>query len=150
MFMLPSSVPRRRDTGSMGERAELIRRIYGFDWVRSRREGFGELGSLVTEDFDSQLSPELGERVLSGVQGLEMFVEAVEQDFSEFRYDADEVEEIGDERVLVLGRITARARATGMPLSGEFGHIWTVRDGRAAHVEAHRNHGQARRAAAPG
>ena len=136
----------------MGERAKLIRRIYGFDWatVRSRREGFGELGSLVTEDFDSQLSSELGERVLSGVQGLEMFVEAVEQDFSEFRYDADEVEEIGDERVLVLGRITARARATGMPLSGEFGHIWTVRDGRAAHVEAHRNHGQARRAAAPG
>ncbi len=136
----------------MGYRAELIRRIYGFDWatVRSRREGFGELGSLVTEDFDSQLSSELGERVLSGVQGLEMFVEAGEQDFSEFRYDADEVEEIGDDRVLVLGRIAARARATGMPLAGEFGHIWTVRDGRAAHVEAHRDHGEARRAAVPG
>jgi ketosteroid isomerase-like protein len=136
----------------VGDRAELIRRIYGFDWatVRSRRKGFGELGSLVTEDFDSQLSPELGERVLSGVQGLEMFVEAVEQDFSEFRYDAHEVEEIGDDRVLVLGRISARARATGMPLSGEFGHIWTVRDGRAAHVEAHRDHDEARRAAAPG
>ncbi len=136
----------------MGERADLIRRIYGFDWatVRSRREGFAELGSLVTDDFDSQLSPELGERVLSGVQGLEMFVEAVEEDFSEFSYEADEVEEIGDNRVLVLGRILARARATGMPLSGEFGHIWTVRDGRAAHVEAHRDHDEARRAAAPG
>ena len=136
----------------MGERADLIRRIYGFDWatVRSRREGFAELGSLVTEEFDSQLSPELGERVLSGVRGLEMFVEAVEQDFSEFRYDADEVEEIGHDRVLVLGRISVRARATGMPLSGEFGHIWTVRDGRAAHVEAHRDHGVARRAAVPG
>ena len=136
----------------MGERADLIRRIYGFDWatVRSRREGFAELGSLVTEDFDSQLSPELGERVLSGVQGLEMFVEAVEEDFSEFSYEADEVEEIGDNRVLVLGRIVARARATGMPLSGEFGHIWTVHDGRAAHVEAHRDYDEARRAAAPG
>jgi ketosteroid isomerase-like protein len=134
----------------VGERAELIRRIYGFDWatVRSRREGFGELGSLVTEDFDSQLSPELGERVLSGVQGLEMFVEALEQDFSEFRYDAEEIEELGDDRVLVLGRIAACARATGMPLSGDFGHIWTVRDGRASHVEAHRDHRKAREAAA--
>ena len=134
----------------MGERAELIRRIYGFDWatVRSRRDGFDQLSLLVTEDFDSQLSPELGERVLAGVQGLEMFVEAVETDFSEFRYDAGEVEELGDERVLVLGQIFARARATGMPLGGEFGHIWTVRDGRAAHVEAHRDHRKAREAAA--
>ena len=133
----------------MGERADLIRRLYGFDWatVGSRREGFEELRPLVTEDFDSQLSPELGERVLSGVQGLEMFVEAVEQDFSEFRYDADEIDEIGDDQVLVLGRIVAKARATGMPVYGEFGHIWTVRDGRASHVEAHRDRDQARRAA---
>jgi ketosteroid isomerase-like protein len=130
----------------VGDRADLIRRIYGFDWatVRSRREGFAQLGSLVTEDFDSQLSPELGERVLSGVQGLEMFVEALEQDFSEFRYEADALEELGDDRVLVLGRIVARGRATGMPLSGDFGHIWTVRDGRASHVEAHRDHDLAR------
>jgi ketosteroid isomerase-like protein len=134
----------------VGERADLIRRIYGFDWsaIRSRREGFDELRSLVTDDFDSQLSPELGERVLSGVHGLEMFVEAIEQDFSEFRYQADEVQEVGDDEVLVLGRIIAKARATGMPLSGEFGHIWTVRDGLASHVEAHRDHQEARNAAA--
>jgi len=127
----------------------LIRRIYGFDWagIRSRREGFAELGGMVSHDFESQLSPELGERVLSGVQGLEMFVDAVEQDFSEFHYDADELEEIGDDQVLVLGRILARARATGMPLSGEFGHIWTVRDGLATHVEALRDQDEARRAA---
>ena len=134
----------------MGERADLIRRIYGFDWaaIRSRREGFDQLGEMVTPEFESRLSPELGERVLAGVQGLEMFVEAVEQDFSEFQYDAEELDEVGEDQVLVLGRISARARATGMPLSGEFGHIWTVHDGRAARVEAHRDRDEARRAAA--
>lgn len=133
----------------MGERADLIRRIYGFDWatVRSRREGFDQLSALVADSFASQLSPELGERVLAGVEGLELFVEAVEQDFSEFRYDADEIEEIGDDRVLVLGRIFARGRATKMPLSGDFGHIWTVRDGHASHVEAYRDRDRAREAA---
>jgi len=133
----------------MGERADLIRRIYGFDWVgiRSRREGFGELEEMVTPEFESLLSPELGERVLTGVQGLAMFAEAAEQDFSEFRYDADEFEELGDDQVLVLGTIAAKARATGMPLSGEFGHVWTVHDGRAARVEAHRDRDEARRAA---
>jgi ketosteroid isomerase-like protein len=136
----------------VGERADLIRRLYGFDWatVGSRREGFEKLRPLVTDDFDSQLSPELGERVLSGVQDLEMFVEAIEQDFSEFRYVADEFEEIGNDQVLVLGRIFAKARATGMPLHGEFGHIWTVRDGCASHVEAHRDRDEARKAAGAG
>jgi hypothetical protein len=35
----------------MGERADLIRRIYGFDWatVRSRRDGFGELRGMVSD-----------------------------------------------------------------------------------------------------
>jgi ketosteroid isomerase-like protein len=123
--------------------------MYGFGWaaIRSRREGFDELRAMVSPDFESQLSPELGERVLTGVQGLEMFVEAVEQDFREFQYDADQLEEIGDDQVLVLGRIFARARATGMPLFGEFGHIWTVRDGLATRVEAHRDRKEARKAA---
>jgi ketosteroid isomerase-like protein len=101
----------------------------------------------VAPDFESRLSQELGDRVLSGVQGLEVFVEALEQDFSEFHYDADEFVEVGDDEVLVLGKIFARARATGMPLYGEFGHIWTVRDGLAARVEAHRDHEDARKAA---
>jgi ketosteroid isomerase-like protein len=132
----------------MGTRGDLIRRMYGFDWagIRSRREGFDELRAMVSPDFESQLSPELGERVLTGVKGLEMFVEAVEQDFREFQYDADQLEEIGDDQVLVLGRIFARARATGMPLFGEFGHIWTVRDGLATRVEAHRDRKEARKA----
>jgi ketosteroid isomerase-like protein len=133
----------------MGTRGDLIRRMYGFDWagIRSRRQGFDELRAMVSPDFESQLSPELGERVLAGVKGLEMFVEAVEQDFREFHYDAEQLEEIGDDQVLVLGRIFARARATGMPLFGEFGHIWTVRDGLATRVEAHRDREQARKAA---
>ena len=132
----------------MGEHADLIRRIYGFDWatVGSRREGFAELRAVVAPDFESRLSHELGDRVLTGVGGLEVFVEALEQDFSEFHYDGDEFLEVGDDGVLVLGRIFAKARATGMPLYGEFGHIWTFRDGLAARVEAHRDRDEARRA----
>ncbi len=133
----------------MASRSDLIRRIYGFDWatVGSRREGFAELRDVVAPDFESRLSHELGDRVLTGVGGLEVFVEALEQDFSEFHYDGDEFVEIGDDGVLVLGRIFAKARATGMPLYGEFGHIWTVRDGLAARVEAHRDRDEARKAA---
>jgi hypothetical protein len=60
-------------------------------WVRlgSRRTGFAELREVVAPDFESRLSPELGERVVTGVEGLEVFVEALEQDFSEFTYEAN-------------------------------------------------------------
>jgi ketosteroid isomerase-like protein len=128
---------------------DLIRRMYGFDWASlgTRRTGFAELREVVAPDFESRLSPELGERVVTGVEGLEVFVEALEQDFSEFTYEADEFIDAGEDQVLVLGRIFAKARASGMPLYGEFGHIWTVRDGRAARVEAHRDHDEARKAA---
>jgi len=139
----------RRDTAAVTSRTDLIRRIYGFDWatVGSRRKGFAELRDVVALDFESRLSQELGDRVLSGVEGLEMFVEALQQDFSEFHYDADDFLEVGDDGVLVLGRIFAKARATGMPLYGEFGHIWTVRDGLAARVQAHRDQDEARKVA---
>jgi ketosteroid isomerase-like protein len=131
----------------MGEGdVELVRRIYGFDWVTvgSRREGFSELSDLVRPDFTSKLSPELRERVIEGVPALLEFTQALEQDFSEFRYDADEYVDGEDGNVVVLGSIHAIARSSRMPLSGEFGHVWEIRDGKAASVTAYRDHDEAR------
>ena len=125
---------------------ELVWRIYGFDWVGvgSRREGFEELADLVNEDFSSQLSPELGERVMTGVGALRDFTVALESDFSEFRYDADEIIAAEDGMVVVLGTIQASGRSSRMPLSGEFGHVWSIRDGKASTVTAYREHATAR------
>lgn len=126
----------------MGESdVDLVRSIYGFDWatVGSRRVGFVELEALVTEDFTSQLSPELGGRAVAGVGALQEFTQALESDFSEFRYDGDEFILGEDGRVIVLGTIHACGRASRMPFSGDFGHVWTIRDGPAAAVTAYRD-----------
>ena len=128
---------------------ELVRRIYGFDWVGvgSRRAGFGELVGLVSSGFQSRLSPELGERLVEGVEGLAEFSQALEEDFSEFRYEADEFVQAAGGRVVVLGTIRATGRLSRMPLGGEFGHVWTIEDGRAAGVSAFRDRESARREA---
>jgi ketosteroid isomerase-like protein len=134
----------------MGEQdVDLVRRIYGFDWVGigSRREGFAELQDLVSSDFNSSLSPELGSRVVTGVRGLQEFTQALEEDFSEFRYDPADVIPCADGRVVVLGHIHAQGRSSRMPLGGEFGHVWTLRDGKAATVAAYRDWETARREA---
>jgi hypothetical protein len=134
----------------MGEGdVELVRRIYGFDWVGigARREGFTELAGLVSPGFRSRLSPELGDRIVEGVEGLKKLTLALEEDFSEFRYDADEFIEAGRGTVVVLGTIHAQGRSSRMPLSGEFGHIWQLEDGKAAAVSAYRDRESARQEA---
>lgn len=53
-----------------------------------------------------------------------------EEWWENFKADPDEVIGLGDD-VVVLGRYTARAKATGAPLDVPFAHVWRFRDGRA-------------------
>jgi ketosteroid isomerase-like protein len=87
-------------------------------------------------DVQAQISPEVGERTLHGLEGFAVFVEGLEEDFSEFRYQAEEFEELSPEQLVVSGHIQARGRRSNMPLTASFGHLWTLRDGKAVSVEA--------------
>lgn len=123
----------------MGEsNVELVRHLYGFDWIGigSREEGFDDLAKRMDPEFRARVSPELGDRELQGVDGVENFVDALEEDFEAFRYEPEQITEAGEDRVVVWGTIFARGRNSKMPLTSEFGHVWTVRDGTALRVEA--------------
>ena len=91
-------------------------------------------------DVQARVSPEVGDRTLHGLEGFAVFVEGLEEDFSEFRYHAEKLDEVSPEQVLVTGRIEARGRRSNMPLTAPFGHLWTLRDGRAVRVEARVRH----------
>jgi len=127
---------------------ELVERIYGFDWaaVGTRTQGFERLRELVADDFESRMSDEVGGRTV-GVDGLAQFVEALEQDFSEFHYEAEEFLPAGDDTVVVAGRIRCVGRASKVPLSQEFGHVWRLEGESPKRVEAHMSRGDALRAA---
>jgi ketosteroid isomerase-like protein len=123
----------------MAERnADLIRSVYGFNWaaVDDRGRGLAAAGIVMAPDVQARVSPEVGDRTLHGLEGFAMFVEGLEEDFSEFRYRAEKFDEVSPEQVLVTGEIQARGRRSNMPLTAPFGHLWTLRDGRAIRVEA--------------
>jgi SnoaL-like domain len=115
-----------------------LRAVYGIDWaaVEPRRRGLAAAAELMAPDVEARMSPEVADRVLHGVSDFAVFVEGLEEDFSEFRYDADDVAEIGSGRYVVTGVIRARGRRSKMPLSAAFRHEWTFRDGIAQRVEA--------------
>jgi ketosteroid isomerase-like protein len=128
-----------RDTGLVpGGNADLIRSVYGFNWaaVRDRGEGLAAARAVMSDDVEARISPEVGERTLSGVDDFATFVQGVEEDFSEFRYQAEQFEELSPEQLAVSGQIVARGRKSNMPLSAPFRHVWTIRDGRATQVRA--------------
>jgi hypothetical protein len=130
------------------ENVEALRRIYDFDWagVGTRSGGFERLRAFVSDDFRSRMSDELGGRTV-GIDALAVFVEALEQDFSEFHYLGEEYLPAGDDRVVVAGRITCVGRASKVPLSQEFGHVWTLDGKHATRMEAHMSRADALRAA---
>ena len=134
----------------MGEQnLEVVRSLYGFDWIGigSRERGFEELQALMDPDFRARVSPELGDRELQGMQGMTNFIDALEQDFDEFRYVGDRFTEAAEGKVVVSGRILARGRASKMPLVSEFGHLWSLRDGRVLRVAAFLDRAAAEQAA---
>jgi ketosteroid isomerase-like protein len=119
--------------------SEFIRSIYGFNWasVRGRETGLSRLGLLVHPEFQSKLSEEVGGRTVSGTEELRDFGHALEQDFEELTYEARELHDAPDGRVVVVGRIYGRGRSSGLPLAGEFGHVWSFKDGQVVSVDAY-------------
>jgi ketosteroid isomerase-like protein len=118
------------------DNAELVRAVYGFNWaaVAERKEGLAASATLLAADAEARVSSDVGERTLRGVDGFAVFVLGLEQDFSEFRYEAEDFAEPAADRVVVTGTIRARGRASKMPLSAPFAHIWTMNGGRAVSV----------------
>jgi ketosteroid isomerase-like protein len=117
---------------------DRLRAVYNIDWtaVGARNQGLNAAAEIMAPDVKAQISPEVGDRVLDGVGDFATFIEGLEEDFSEFRYVANEVAETGQGDYVVTGVIHARGRQSNMPLSAPFRHEWTFRDGRAQRVEA--------------
>jgi ketosteroid isomerase-like protein len=139
MLRQPSTTERPGYFRKMTERnASLIRGLYGFNWaaVDDRGRGLAAARGVMAPDVQARVSPEVGDRTLHGLEGFAVFVEGLEEDFSEFRYQADTIEEVSPDEVLVTGHIDARGRRSNMPLTAPFAHIWTLRDERVVSVEA--------------
>jgi uncharacterized protein len=106
--------------------------------VRSSYEAFGRGdvdGALAMMDGEIEWHQAQGLPHGGIYRGLEAVRAAVfdpldEEWWEDFRADPDEVIGLGDD-VVVLGRYTARAKATGAPLDVPFAHVWRFRDGRA-------------------
>lgn len=71
-----------------------------------------------------------------GVQGLREWAEAVDSTFDGFRIELLDLREVDGERALLVIRLTATAKASGVPIDTQVGQVWTWRNAKMWRNEA--------------
>jgi ketosteroid isomerase-like protein len=120
------------------ENVELVRRIYdAWDREQSARD-------FIAEDVE-YVNPSYA--VEPGIRRGRGSFRVVRETYEDFMIHIEEIVDAGRDAVLVLARYTASGRGSGVPLEGEHGYVWTVRDGQAVRFQWFQSHGEAYQAA---
>ena len=120
------------------ENVELVRRIYdAWDREQSARD-------FIAEDVE-YVNPSYA--VEPGVRHGRASFRVVRETYEDFMIQIEEIVDAGGDDVLVLARYTASGRGSGVPLEGEHGYVWTVRDGQAVRFQWFQSHQEAYEAA---
>jgi ketosteroid isomerase-like protein len=116
------------------ENVELIRRIYDL-W--SREESARDLIAEDVEYVNPSYAVEPGTR-----HGRKSFA-MVRDTYEDFKVRVERFLDTDGDDVVVLARYTASGRGSGVPLEGEHGYVWTVRDGQAVRFQWFQSHREA-------
>jgi ketosteroid isomerase-like protein len=120
------------------ENVELVRRIYdAWDREVSARD-------FIAEDVE-YVNPSYA--VEPGIRHGRASFRVVRETYEDFMIQIEEILDAGGDDVLVLARYTASGRGSGVPLEGEHGYVWTVRDGQAVRFQWFQSHREAYEAA---
>jgi len=108
------------------------------------REGFEALSSgdeerilaFADPDFETVVPPSLSAEpdTYRGHEGILRYFAAFDGTMDEVCFHADRLWDAGDQ-VVVLARLTARGKTTGIPVEQRIAQVWTIRDGRALRAQ---------------
>jgi ketosteroid isomerase-like protein len=73
--------------------------------------------------------------VYRGAEGFKAFLKDMNEEWEGFHIEPDEFREIDDQRVLVLGRLLGRGKASGMDFEAPAAWVCELRDGKVAKVQ---------------
>jgi ketosteroid isomerase-like protein len=117
---------------------ELIRRIYDI-WARGE-----SARDLIAEDVE-YVNPSYA--VEPGTRRGRKSFSVVRDTYEDFNVRVERFVDAGGDDVVVFARYTASGRGSGVPLEGEHGYVWTVRDGQAVRFHWFQSHREALEAA---
>ena len=112
---------------------ELVRAV----WEAWERGDTDAVLSFIDPDVEwlTAIERGLAGGVYHGHQGMRENWNLWRTEFDDFSIQADEIRDLGDERVLTLARIQFRGRASGIMVESELALLMTIRDGKIVHSE---------------
>ena len=124
------------------ENVETVKRL--IDAFNKRDvDAFAE---ITTPDFEWTTSMAAVEgEIFWGREGIDTYFGRMKESWDEFLALADEYRDLGD-RVLWLGRLEARGRSSGVPVSAPLDILYDLRDGKISRMHSYLDHGEALRA----
>src|SRR5215203_5446684 len=114
------------------ENIEVVRRVYDL-WNRG---DFDAAGGMLNQHVVWNAYVHLPDsRTRHGVGEVQQWAGEFAEAWGEIQVQIERLEEVGDDMVLALVRMTGRGRGSGAAVeSGVDGHVWTVRNGTVAAV----------------
>jgi ketosteroid isomerase-like protein len=113
---------------------ELIRRIHAaWDREESARDYIADDVEYVNPSYAVEPGVRYGRRSFA----------VVRETYGDFRLEPVRFIDAGGEDVVVLARYTGSGAGSGVPVSGEQGYVWTVRDGKAVRFRWFASHREA-------
>jgi ketosteroid isomerase-like protein len=122
------------------ENVELVRRIYdAWDREESARDFIAADMEYVNPSYAVEPGTRHGRNSLAVVRDT----------YEDFEIKVERIIDAGDETV-VLAHFTGSGSVSGVPVAGEHGYLWTVRDGLAVRFQWFQSHREALEAAGIG
>jgi ketosteroid isomerase-like protein len=91
------------------------------------------------EDFEGIVPPDLSAEpdVYAGHDGVRRYFDSFREIVDDLRFDADEIVDVGEGRVVARGCITGHGRASGIPTELRVPMAMRLRDGKLIRMDAH-------------
>jgi uncharacterized protein len=125
----------------MGESRDILDRGY----AAFNRGDHDTLFELMEPDFVWNEALEVpGRKAAVGRDEFAGYMRGFERMWEDFRFDILEVEDMGEEIALASVRAHGRGRASGEEMELEIFHLWRLREGRVARMDAYLDEGAAR------
>ncbi len=103
--------------------------------------------ALTTPDFE--WSPSMGPveaEIFRGAVGIRAYFASLGESWDEFRI-VPESFRVGDQLVLLIGRLEAQGKGSGVPVDAQLGMLFELRDGTISRIRGFLDHGEALRTA---
>jgi ketosteroid isomerase-like protein len=97
-------------------------------------------------EFHSTFAASEG-RVFRGRQRFRDYFDTVDEAFDDMRVEVEEINEVGEDRLVVVLRVSGRGKGSGVNVEQHNGQVWTFVDSKIARIDSYMNRAEALEAA---